>query len=107
MLRRYAAARRWYRARRLSASVSRSLGGAVVTSSSSSRAVASATASTARSNASALAFEGVFVPLILRTYWRAASRTSSWLAGGAKLWSGRMLRHMGDSVWEAAAAGDS
>ena len=52
------------------------------------------TASTARSNASSLAREGLVVPLILRTYWSAASWTSSSVAGGAKLWSVRMFRHM-------------
>ena len=41
--------------------------------------------STARSKASALAFEGFVEPLILRTYWSAASWTSSVVAGGAKL----------------------
>src|SRR3954447_19065704 len=50
--------------------------------------------STARSNASALACDGLVVPLILRTYCRAAARTSSLVAGGSKLWSWRMFRHM-------------
>jgi len=73
------------RARAFAASASRSFGGAFVTSSPSSRAEISATSSTARSNASALAREGFVKPLILRTYWRAAARTSSSLAGGSKL----------------------
>jgi RimJ/RimL family protein N-acetyltransferase len=56
--------------------------------------VAAATDSTARLNASSFAREGLFVPLILRTYWSAASCTSDSVAGGAKLWSVRMFRHM-------------
>src|SRR5207248_6275990 len=68
-----AAARR--RAR--SASRSRSRGAAEVTSSSSRREEASTTASTARANASSFARDGFENPLILRTYWSAAARTSS------------------------------
>src|SRR3712207_6307869 len=67
---------------------------AVVTSAASSRAEASATSATARSKTSWLACEGFVVPLILRTYCRAAARTSSEVAGGSKLWSWRMFRHM-------------
>ena len=37
------------------------------------------------SNASALACDGLVKPLILRTYWSAAARTSSSVAGGSKL----------------------
>src|SRR5690349_6945992 len=51
---------------------------------------------TARSNASWLAAEGLVVPLTLRTNCSAASCTSREVAGGSKLFSGRMLRHMGD-----------
>ena len=61
---------------------------------SSSRSVTSATPSTARSNASALACDGLVNPLILRTYCSAAARTSSSVAGGSKLYNVRMLRHM-------------
>src|SRR5438270_3044063 len=50
--------------------------------------------STARSNASAFAFDGCVKPLSLRTNCRAASRTSASVAGGSKLKSVRMLRHM-------------
>src|ERR687898_195756 len=82
------------RARALAASTSRSLGGAVVTSASRSREVTSATSSTAVSNAAWFAADGFVMPLTFRTYWRAAARTSSGVAGGAKLFSGRMLRHM-------------
>jgi hypothetical protein len=53
-----AAKRSAERARRLAASTSRSFGGALVTSPSSSRVVASATSSTARSKTSAFACEG-------------------------------------------------
>jgi hypothetical protein len=41
------------------------------------------TASTARSNASAFALEGFVKPLILRTYWSAAARTSSSVEDGS------------------------
>src|SRR5512140_3347447 len=51
---------------------------------------------TARSNAAWLAAEGLVVPLTLRTNCSAASCTSREVAGGSKLFSGRMLRHMGD-----------
>ena len=43
------------------------------------------TASTARSNASSLAREGLVKPLIFLTYWRAAALISSSVAGGSKL----------------------
>src|SRR5271163_4918796 len=58
---------------------------------------ASATSSTARSNASALACDGLAKPLTLRTNWSADARISASLAGGSKLNSGRMLRHMKSS----------
>src|SRR5438270_127607 len=54
-----------------------------VTSSSSSREEASTTASTARANASSFARDGFENPLTLRTYWSAAARTSSSVAGGS------------------------
>ncbi len=76
------------------ASTSRSFGGADVTSSFIRRIEISATASTARSNASALIRDGFVDPLIFRTYCSAALCTSSRVAGGSKLYSGRMLRHM-------------
>jgi hypothetical protein len=56
--------------------------------------VTPATACTARSKASAFAREGRVNPLTLRTYCRAAARTSSSVAGGSKLKRVRMLRHM-------------
>jgi len=58
-------------------------GGAEVESSPSSCLDAAATASTARSNASALACEGLLKPLILRTYCSAAESISSRVAGGS------------------------
>lgn len=50
--------------------------------------------STAKSNASALAWEGFVVPAILRTYCNAAAWTSSEVAAGSKLWRVRMFLHM-------------
>ena len=44
---------------------------------------------------------GLVEPLTLRTYCSAAACTSSEVAGGSKLWSWRMLRHM-----EPAYAGE-
>ncbi len=49
---------------------------------------------TARLNAASFAFDGLFIPLTLRTYWSAAASTSSEVAAGSKLWRTRMLRHM-------------
>ena len=49
---------------------------------------------TAWSKAAWLAWDGLVAPLTLRTYCSAAALTSSRVAGGSKLWSGRMLRHM-------------
>src|SRR6476646_11419915 len=57
-----------------------------------------AISASARSNASWLAAEGFVVPLTLRTNCRAASWTSREVAGGSKLFSGRMLRHMASSL---------
>lgn len=59
-----------------------------------------ATSATARANASALACDGLVNPVILRTYWSAAASTSASVAGGAKLWRVRMLRHM----WQLPSA---
>lgn len=49
---------------------------------------------TARSKAAALAADGAVVPLILRTYCTAAAWISSTVAGGSKLDSGLMFRHI-------------
>ena len=69
-------------------------GGALVTSCSSRSLVTAATASTASSKASALAWDGLVEPLILRTYCRAEAWISSSVAGGSKLWRVRMFLHM-------------
>jgi hypothetical protein len=55
---------------------------------------AAATSSTARLNASSLALDGLVKPLIFRTNWRDAERTSASVVGGSKLKSGRILRHI-------------
>jgi hypothetical protein len=65
----------------------------VVNESTSVRAAA-ATSSTARLNASSLAFDGLVKPLIFRTNCSDAARTSSSVTGGSKLNNGRMLRHI-------------
>lgn len=65
-----------------------------MTNRSSMRSVAAATSAIACSNTSALARDGEREPLSLRTYWVAAARTSSDVAGGSKLWRVWMLLHM-------------
>ena len=50
--------------------------------------------STLRENASAFARDGLEKPLTLRTYCSAAARTSCSVAGGSKLKSVWILRHM-------------
>lgn len=75
-------------------STARSRGDALVTSPPSSSRVTRATSSVARSKAARLASDGRVEPLTLRTYWSAAARTSSSVAGGSKLNSRRMLRHI-------------
>src|SRR6185503_20132404 len=83
-------------ARALDASTSRSRGGAFVTSASSRARAARVTSSTARANASSLARDGFENPLSFRTNWSDEARISSSVAGGAKLCSVLMLRHMLD-----------
>src|SRR3546814_10824540 len=83
------------------ASTSRSLGGAVVTRLSSSCLVMWAISETASSKVAWLAWDGLVVPAILRTYCNAAAVTSSLVAGGSKLLRGRMLRHMQTTVRSA------
>ena len=73
------------RSRALAASVSRSRGGALVTSESSSSRAASATCSTARLKTSSFAFEGFEKPLSFRTNCSDDARISSSVAGGLKL----------------------
>ena len=65
------------RSRAFRASISRSRGGAALWSEKMSLRAASATSSTARSNASALACDGLAKPLTLRTNWSAEARISS------------------------------
>ena len=55
---------------------------------------AAVTSSTARSNAASFAREGFVKPESFRTNCTAAARTSSSVAGGSKLNSVRMLRHI-------------
>lgn len=64
-----------------------------------------AMSSTARPNASSFAFDGFVEPLTLRTYWSAAARISSSVAGGSKLWSVLMFRHMADTLPATSLAG--
>src|SRR5882724_5555774 len=78
----------------LAASTARSRGSAVVTSARIRVRADSATSCTARSNASSLALDGRLKPLSLRTNCSEASRISSSVAGGSKLKSVLMLRHM-------------
>jgi hypothetical protein len=68
-----------------------------VTSAASKRLVLAAISSTARPKAASFTLEGFWEPLTLRTYWSAAARTSSSVAGGSKLWSVLMFRHMASS----------
>src|SRR5215813_4477937 len=81
-------------ARALDASTSRSRGGAFVTSPLISARAAFATSSTARANTASLDLDGFVKPLSLRTNWRDDARISSPVAGGVKLCSVLMLRHM-------------
>src|SRR3954453_9876885 len=77
-----------------SASVSRSRAGACVCSEVSSRRAAAVTSATALSKASALACDGLLKPERLRTNCSAEAWISSPVAGGSKLNSVLMLRHI-------------
>ena len=66
----------------------------IVSSASIRRRATSATSSIAELNAASFAFEGALKPLSLRTNCSDAARISSWVAGGLKLKSVLMLRHM-------------
>jgi hypothetical protein len=55
---------------------------------------AAATSLTARSNAIAFALDGLWNPLSFLTNWSEAERTSSSVAGGSKLNSVLILRHI-------------
>ena len=74
--------------------IARKLGGAVVVKERMRRSATAVTSSTARLNASSLAFDGRLDPLSLRTNCSADARISSSVAGGSKLASVLMLRHM-------------
>src|SRR5262249_17604393 len=76
------------------ASTSRLRGVLAVSRLSSRRRAASDTSSTARLNAASLTFEGCAKPLSLRTNCTAEARISSSVAGGSKLNSVRILRHI-------------
>ena len=65
-----------------------------MTSESSKCRAACVTSSTARLNASSFALDGLVKPLNFRTNWRDDARTSSFVAGGLKLCSVLMFRHM-------------
>jgi hypothetical protein len=75
--------------------VSRTVRLAFVSSAPISLVAATANSSMARLKAASFACDGLAKPLILRVNWIAAARISSSVAGGSKLNSGRMLRHMG------------
>src|SRR5712664_4769944 len=77
-----------------SASISRSRAGAWVCSDVSRRRAEAETSATARSKASALACDGLLKPESLRTNCSAEAWISSSVAGGSKLNSVLMLRHM-------------
>lgn len=87
------------------ATVSRSRGAAVVDNDAIKLIAEFAISSTARLKGSSFAWEGRVKPEILRTNCSDASRTSVSEAGGSKLNSGRMLRHI--AVACARPAGDS
>src|ERR1700690_3142181 len=72
------------RARSFSDSTSRLRGSAVVTNDRISALADAVTSSTARSNASSFAFDGLVNPQIFLTNWSDASRISTSVAGGSK-----------------------
>src|SRR5690242_8650138 len=76
------------------ASSSRFLGGEFVARECRSSVEMLAIALIAAWNASSLAFEGLLKPLIFRTNWSDAARTSSGVTGGSKLKSILMFRHI-------------
>jgi hypothetical protein len=60
----------------------------------------SAISSTAVRNARSFACEGLVNPVIFRTNWSDAARTSSEVTGGSKLKSGLMFLHMIERLHE-------
>src|SRR5438034_674444 len=91
----YVANRTRDRARALLVSTSRSRGGLAVSSEQRRFRADWVISSTARWKAASFVREGRAKPLSLRTNWSAEARISSSVAGGSKLNSVRMLRHMG------------
>src|SRR6266567_1354320 len=83
-------------ARAFDASTSRSRGGAFVTRAWRRARAARATSSTPRVKAASLALDGLEKPLNFRTNCREDAHISSSVAGGVKLCSVLMLRHMQD-----------
>src|SRR5436309_988507 len=81
-------------ARVRAASISRFRGPASVTSESKKARAAAVISITARSNAASLARDGFVKPESFLTNWSEASRISSSVAGGSKLNSVLMFRHM-------------
>ncbi len=86
------------RALAFNASVSLFRGSACVTRLAISFRAVAATSATASSKAASLDLDGTEKPLSFRTNWSEASRISSSVAGGSKLKSVLMLRHM---TWKA------
>ena len=82
----------------LAATSSRFFGGAVVSSDRRKSAEMFAMASMAAWNEASFALEGLLMPLILRTNYREAARTSLSVTGGSKLKRSFMLRHMGSPI---------
>lgn len=82
------------RARSFSDSTSRLRGSAVVTNERISALADAVTSSTARSNASSFALDGLVNPQIFLTNWSDASRNSVSVAGGSKLNSVLIFLHM-------------
>src|SRR5580700_6913850 len=82
------------RAFALAASSSRFLGGAVVSRECSSRDEMPAISSIAARNDSSLAFDGLLKPVIFRTNCSEAACTSASFAGGSKLKSVLIFRHI-------------
>jgi len=81
------------------ATSSRLRGAALVDNESISLRATAAVSLMARSNAASFAFEGALNPLSLRTNCSDAARISSSVAGGSKLKSVLMFRHIVSSPW--------
>ena len=81
------------------ATSSRLRGAALVDNESIKRRATAAVSSIARSNAASFAFDGALNPLSFRTNCSEAARISSSVAGGSKLKSVLMFRHILGSPW--------